>query len=58
MGAPFFTRSMKTINALTRIGTAVSKTRRCPRRSAAFAHSGIDMTVVSAATPVSAPAIE
>jgi hypothetical protein len=31
IGAPFLTKRMKVMNAETRIGTAVSKTLRCPK---------------------------
>ena len=56
-GAPFLTRRMKAIMAEIRIGTAVFKTKRCPWVSATLDHNGAEITVVSAASAVSEPAI-
>ena len=58
IGAPFFTKRTKAMIAVMRRGIAIFKTNACPRRSAAFDQSGAVMTVVRAATAVSAPAIE
>jgi hypothetical protein len=56
-GAPFFTSVMKVIIENIRIGTAMLRTTRWPKRSAALDHSGEDITVTSAATAVRDPAI-
>jgi hypothetical protein len=56
-GAPFITSEMKVMIAKIRIGIAVDKTILWPKWSAAFDQRGEEITVTSAATAVSEPAI-